>query len=205
MGWQTKTPFAARYDLPGEVIVYPAITYAHKNHSLLIEAIAGLRGEFPDLRLVLLGKPGPGEQHVMAAIAAQQLGAIVRRPGRIPDADRDGMYQVANVLAFPSKYEGFGVPVLEAMVHGCPVVASNTTALPEAVGDAGLLVDPNDLDGWTAALRRVLTDRGLADELRRLGRERARVFAPAATADALASAYRSALRAQPEPRQRVRS
>jgi glycosyltransferase involved in cell wall biosynthesis len=99
------------------------------------------------------------------------------------------MYALADVMAFPSRYEGFGIPVLEAMAAGCPVIASTSTALPEAVGDAGLLVDPDDIDGWTNALRRVLTDRGLSDDLRQRGYRRAAEFTVARSAASLRQAY----------------
>jgi glycosyltransferase involved in cell wall biosynthesis len=178
-----------RFDLPGRFILYPAIRYHHKNHVTLVRAFARLHVDDPTLRLVLLGGAGPADADVSAAVTELRLGAAVLRPGRVPDSDRDGLYRHASVLAFPSRYEGFGVPVLEAFVHGVPVVAARAAALPEAVGDAGLLVDPLDVDGWVDALRSILDDSALADHLRDAGRRRALEFSPAVSATALADAY----------------
>jgi len=96
--------------------------------------------------------------------------------GRVTDSDLIGLYNLADVFVFPSLYEGFGFPPLEAMACGTPVVASNAASLPEVVGDAGLLVDPRDPEVMAEAIHRVLQDRDLAEELRRRGLERAQQF-----------------------------
>jgi glycosyltransferase involved in cell wall biosynthesis len=90
---------------------------------------------------------------------------------------------------FPSRYEGFGIPPLEAMQSGAPVIASNTTSVGEVVGDGGIQVDPEDLAGWSAALHHVLSDEGLAADLRRRGIERARQFSWAKTAAETLAVY----------------
>ena len=95
------------------------------------------------------------------------------------------------MLAFPSHYEGFGLPALEALHAGCPVVASDRGSLPEVVGDAGLLLPPDDLDAWCAALHSVLTDPDLADRLRRAGPQQAGQFSWGRTAEATLALYRS--------------
>ena len=181
-----------RYGLSGRFVLYPAITHPHKNHATLLQAFAGLGPGHDDVRLVLLGGAGLAAADVSAD--SERLGVADRlvRPGRVPDADRDALYRIATVMAFPSLYEGFGAPVLEAMALGCPVVAADATALPEVAGDAAVLVDPHSVEAWQAALERVLDD---GDERRRLaaaGRGRAARYTSAASARALLDAYRLA-------------
>jgi glycosyltransferase involved in cell wall biosynthesis len=175
--------------LTGRFIMYPAITYHHKNHATLLRAMTELRHDHPDLRLVLLGGRGPADHAVEALIDELGLRDVVVRPGRVSDRTRDDLYSQASVLAFPSRYEGFGIPVLEAFAHGVPVVAANATALPEAVGDAGLLVEPLDSAAWASALRTVLADSELVDRVRSAGARRLETFSAASSAAALADAY----------------
>ena len=178
-----------KYGLPERFVVYPAITHPHKDHVTLLRALARLDG----VGEVLLGGRGRADGEVGAAIEHLGLAGRVVRPGRISDADRDGCYRAALALAFPSRYEGFGAPVLEAMALGCPVVAADATALPEVVGDAGLLVAPGNVDAWAEALTNVAADPALRDRLADAGRRRAAVMTAAHSAHALVSAYRSAL------------
>ncbi len=182
-----------RYGLDGPYVVYPAITYPHKNHLVLVRALAQLGGSHPDLQLVLLGGAGPAEVALQAEITHLALGARVVRPGRVSDADRDGLYAAATALAFPSRYEGFGAPVVEAMAAGLPVIAADAAALPEVVGAGGLLVDPDDPAAWAEAIALVLDDDGEADLLRAAGRVRAAGFTAARSAAALTHAYGLAL------------
>ena len=194
-GSANRTPPEAlrtAYDLPGPIVVYPAITYRHKNHTTLLAAMAPLLRTESKMRLVLLGGVGPCEEELHATAAALGITSRIVRPGRIPAADRDGLYAMASVMAFPSRYEGFGIPVLEAMAAGCPVVASNVTALPEAVGDAGILVDPDDITAWTDAVRQVLDDPAVSAGLRNRGYRRAAAFTAETTAAALRLAYTKA-------------
>ena len=178
-----------RYALPERFVVYPAITHPHKDHVTLLRALARVS----DLGAVLLGGAGRAEGDVVAEISRLGLGARVVRPGRIPDADRDGCYAAALALAFPSRYEGFGAPVLEAMALGCPVLAADATALPEVVGGAGVLLPAGDLDAWAAALRRMVDDPAERAALAAAGRRRAAGYTAAHSARALVSAYRSVL------------
>ncbi len=111
----------ARYRLGDlRVLVYPAMTHPHKGHRFLVELLAE-RWTDPDLVLVLLGRPGAADGDVQRAIDERRLADRILRPGRVPDADRDGLIALAEALVFPSEYEGFGAPVLEAMVLGTPV------------------------------------------------------------------------------------
>ncbi len=167
-------------------VVYPAITHPHKNHRFLLELLAGPWND-PDLALVLLGGRGLAEDDVVATIERLGLGPRVVRPGRVPAADRDGLIAAAEALVFPSEYEGFGAPLLEAMVAGTPVVCSDQAAVPEVVGDAGL-VRPIDPDAWKGALDDVAAAR---EDLVTAGRRRAELFTTATSGAALAAAYRA--------------
>jgi len=179
---------ALRLDRPW--FVYPAITYAHKDHATVVRALA----EVPDALLVLTGGAGPEEQRL--AVLAERLGVAdrVRRTGRVPFAVLDRLYRGAVACTFPSRFEAVGLPVLEAMARGCPVLAADATALPDVVGAAGELVAPGDPGAWAAAMRGQLDSLGSADRARSvaLGRERVRAWAPAASAARLVEAWESA-------------
>jgi glycosyltransferase involved in cell wall biosynthesis len=168
-------------------LVYPAITHPHKGHRLLLDLLAGPWAD-PDLVLVLLGGAGAAEPAVAAAITDHALADRVVRPGRVPAADRDGLVSIAEALVFPSEYEGFGAPVLEAMALGTPVITSDRGALPEVAGDAAVVLPPT-VDAWAGALDTVAADR---DALIARGRRQAAHFTVAASGTALASAYRRA-------------
>ena len=174
----------------GRMIVFPAITHPHKNHRFLLELMAKYWTD-PDLRLVLLGGQGSVESEVAADIVRLGLGHRVIRPGRVPDAERDGLIGAADALVFPSEYEGFGAPVVEAMALGTPVVCSDQPALAEVAGDAGLVL-PLDLHAWADALD-VVADR--SQDMCAAGFERAQTFTTERSGAALAVAYDRAYRA----------
>ncbi len=182
----------ARYRIPGPFLLYPAATYPHKNHLVLLDALA-LLADRPEVRLVLTGAPASGEEALRDAIERRGLHDRVVRPGRVPDADRDALLRSADALVFPSRYEGFGAPVVEAMAVGTPVLASGVTALPEVIGPAGLLLDPDDPTAWADAIGRVLDDASLRAGLVAAGNERAATFTAEHSAQALARAYRRLL------------
>ena len=169
--------------------MYPAITYPHKNHCFLIDVFAVVAEQHPEALLVLPGGAGPDEAAVMNRIRERGLSDRVHRLGRIPRVDLDAFYLEAVGLVFPSRYEGFGIPLLEAMVRDCPVIASATTAIPEAVGDAGVLLAPDDSDAWIDAMGRLLDDQEMRAHLIEAGRERARSYNWTNSAETLASAY----------------
>lgn len=190
----------ARYGLDGRrIVLYPAITYPHKNHETLVRAFARLADDRPDAMLVLTGGAGPCEAQVIAAVEALGLVDRVRRTGRIPAADLDVLYRCASVVAVPSSYEGFGLPVLEAMAYGRPVVVSGVGGLPSVVGDAAPLVAPYDAGAWATALAAVLDDPGHAAALAEAGGRRAAAFPWRASAEALAAAYRDTAVGPPAP------
>ncbi len=193
LGADAPSPFELRRDYglgAGRVLVFPAITHPHKGHVFLLEVMAR-HWDDPDLRLVLLGGPGSVDGEVTATIERLGLDRRVVRPGRVPDAHRDGLIALADALVFPSEYEGFGAPVVEAMALGTPVICSDQPALAEVVGDAGIVL-ARDAEAWADALD-VLTRRSA--ELRAAGRLRAASFTAERSGAGLAAAYRTALEA----------
>jgi glycosyltransferase involved in cell wall biosynthesis len=142
--------------------------------------------------LVLTGGPADAEDAVQAEIHRLGLGDRILRTGRIPRRELDALFSEARALTFPSRYEGFGIPVLEAMSRGVPVIASTAAALPEVVGDGGVLIDPDDIDAWGEAMVKMLLDDQHREEIIARGSARAAGFTWNASADALVRAYRTA-------------
>ncbi len=163
-----------------------------KNVPGLVRAFAQIADEHPDLQLVIGGSPGWGIDETRAAIAASGCATRIARPGRIADTALAAFYRHAAVVAYPSFEEGFGLPALEAMACGAPVVTSRGSALAEVVGDAALTATPGDDRELAQALRSAL-DPAVADQLRRTGPERARAFTWTASIDGHLDAYAKAL------------
>jgi glycosyltransferase involved in cell wall biosynthesis len=164
----------------------------YKNVEAVLRALPLIAGRLGrPVELVKVGGGFTSEQR--ALISRLRIGDRVRHVGMVPAAELPGVYRSADVLLMPSLHEGFGLPVLEAMACGTPVVASDAGSLPEVVGEAGLLVHPTDIDGLADASVRVLSDPALRDELRRRGIERAGAFtwdrAAAATLNVYSSVY----------------
>lgn len=185
-------PSAGHPPIGRPYFIYPAITAPHKNHRTLIEAFAGVAASDPDVALVLTGGVGPSEDAIRNTIVRHKLQGRVRRMGRVSAAHLHALFREAVALTYPSIYEGFGLPIAEAMSIGCPVVASNTTALPEVVGEAGLLLDPNDPLAWRETMLRVLRDHVLRTSLITKGRAWIKPLSPSSTAHALIEGYRIA-------------
>jgi glycosyltransferase involved in cell wall biosynthesis len=175
----------ARLAIAGRYLVYPAITHPHKGHVLLIEMLRHL----DDIALVLVGGTGAAEPELQAAIAAARLGDRVIRTGRVDDATRDAIVAGADALVFPSEYEGFGAPLVEAMDLGTPVVCSAAPAVREVVADAAVVVPEASGPAWAAAVTAAL---GRRQQLIDAGRARRQVYTPEASGAALADAYRVA-------------
>lgn len=181
----------------GAFLLYPAITYPHKNHLVLLDAVAALEGPAASATLVLTGGSAATEHDVVRRIAELGLTERVWRTGRVDQDRLEQLYAAATAVVVPSRYEGFGLPALEAMVRGCPVVASSAGSLPEVVGPEDL-VDPDDVTGWTDAVQAVLALSATARTERvRSGRDRAAQFSPERTAAGLIDAYRAAAHPQP--------
>jgi len=165
-----------KYGIEGPYILHVGSVQPRKNLGRLVEAFAQLKDVVDGLMLVLAGRESWGYRSLKRRI--QQLGLEDRviLTGYIPDDDLVLIYNGASVYAFPSLYEGFGFPALEAMACGTPVVCSNVSSLPEIVGDAALTVPPTDVNQLTNALRRLLTEPELHENLRQRGLARANQF-----------------------------
>jgi glycosyltransferase involved in cell wall biosynthesis len=144
----------ARLGLPDRFLFYPAHFWHHKNHLRLIEAFGDVVREVPDLKLVLTGKQHEAYPAVMAAIDAFGLKHQIICPGYVTQQDLQAIYQLATALVMPSLFESVSIPVYEAFQLGTPVAASNILALPEQVGDAGLLFDPKSV----ASIRQAIVE-----------------------------------------------
>jgi glycosyltransferase involved in cell wall biosynthesis len=166
-----------RYQLDHQFVLYVGNIKPHKNLVRLIEAFDEIRtGDFADLKLLIIGDEISRLPSLRRAVHRHKLHKHVRFLGYLPDDQLAVLYRLASVFAFPSLSEGFGLPPLEAMASGTPVVTSNVSSMPEVVGDAAELVDPYDVASIVQGLRRVLTDPVRAAEMRRKGLERAREF-----------------------------
>ena len=164
----------------------------HKNLARLLRAVAALEPAGRPV-LVVPGYPTPHESELRDLARELRIAELVRMPPWLPTADLEGLYRAAACVVFPSLYEGFGLPVLEAMARGVPVACANRSALPEVAGDAALVFDPEDTEAIRSAMERLLTDAGLADRLREAGRERAGQFTWERTAELTIACYRRAL------------
>jgi glycosyltransferase involved in cell wall biosynthesis len=173
-----------------------------KNLPRLVEAFGTMAEEVPDVELVIAGRSAWRGSEVEAAVERAGLAGKVRFVGYVPDRDLPALYAGAAVFCYPSLYEGFGLPPLEAMQCGTPTVTSNVASLPEVVGDAALTVDPESVQEMAAALRRLLTDEGARQEYREKGLARAKRFSWERTArltrdvydEVLATSRKAALR-----------
>jgi glycosyltransferase involved in cell wall biosynthesis len=166
-----------RYQLDHQFVLYVGNIKPHKNLVRLIEAFAELRKSgFEQVKLLIIGDEISRLPALRRSVHRHKLHKHVRFLGYLPDRTLAILYRLAAVFVFPSLYEGFGLPPLEAMASGTPVVTSNVSSLPEVAGDAAVLVDPYDVDSIVEGLRLVLDNPAAAADLRRRGLERAREF-----------------------------
>ncbi|MEA3459784.1 MAG: glycosyltransferase family 1 protein [Chloroflexota bacterium] len=165
-----------RYGLPQRFVLSLGTLQPRKNFPRLIEAYSLLVTHHASLKLVIVGGKGWFYDEIFAKVRELGLEGRVIFPGFIAEEDLPALYSLAELLVFPSLYEGFGLPPLEAMACGVPVVTSNTSSLPEVVGDAGLMVQPTDVEGLAEAMGRALEDRALRGRMIEKGLRRARKF-----------------------------
>jgi glycosyltransferase involved in cell wall biosynthesis len=189
-----RSDAGARFGIPGPYVLCVANYQRKKNLERLVDAFASIAPEFPQLALVLVGSEKPRFRVVVERIRQLGLERRVHTLGHVgDDAGLRALYGGAEVFALPSLHESFGMPVLEAMACGTPVVASNVYSLPEICGDAAELVDPRSSDAIAAALRRVLARPERAEQLRELGPSRAALFTWRRSAERHLEAYEAAV------------
>jgi glycosyltransferase involved in cell wall biosynthesis len=166
-----------RFGIRQPYVLHVGTIEPRKNLERLVRAFAKLRrGNGIRHHLILAGDSGWGAAEVLRTIRAEGMNDCVQRIEGAAETDLQDLYRAADLFVYPSLYEGFGLPPLEAMASGTPVVASNVASLPEVVGDAALLVDPLDVAGLTSAIARGLSDEALREKLRLAGPQRARLF-----------------------------
>ena len=179
---------------PGRIVLSPSALKAHKNLETLIRALPAVRREAPDATLVVPGNL-TARQEALASLAAEHgVGDAVAFPGWVSTADLEGLYCAASCFVFPSRHEGFGLPILDAMQRRVPVACSNASALPEVAGDGALYFDPDRPDELAACLVKLLSEPATARELASRGFEHQRCFTWQRTAEGTLRSYGRALR-----------
>jgi len=196
------TVIRRKYNLPEHFILSVATLEPRKNLAALLDAYAMLqqsaisnqKSEIGNLSLVLVGKKGWLYQGLLQKLSELGLEQRVLLTDYVPDDNLPGLYSAADLLVYPSLYEGFGLPVLEAMACGTPVITSNTSSLPEIAGDTQVTLDPRDVKAIAEAMAWVLTDEPKRRDMRQRGLERARQFTWETTARKTLELYRRVMR-----------
>lgn len=187
---ECRARVAARYGLHQPYILALGLLQPRKNLSRLIDAFAMLAPHYDGLELAMVGRSGWQAERVRERVAAMGLGERVRLVGAAADEDLPHLYGACEMLVYPSLYEGFGLPPLEAMACGAAVIAGQTSSLPEVVGDGGLLVDPRSTGALTEAIRELLDHPDRAEALRQAGLRQAARFSWSACARGHERVYR---------------
>jgi glycosyltransferase involved in cell wall biosynthesis len=178
---------------PGAYVLTVGTLEPRKNLGTLIEAYAAVEASFPETRLLIVGKAGWMYDGVFAQAERLRREGRVAFTGYVSEEELVALYTGARVFVYPSLYEGFGLPVVEAMQCGAPVITTDVSSMPEVAGDAARLVAPRDVGGFARAIGEVLTDDALAGDLARRGRERAASFSWERCAEETLRVYRAAL------------
>lgn len=165
-----------RYGLPKRFILYLGTIEPRKNIIGIIKAFESLKRNYSSLKLVIAGAPGWLYQNIYRAAVESKFTKDIIFTGFVEDEDKPCLYNLADIFVYPSLFEGFGFPPLEAMACGTPTIVSNNSSLPEVVGDAALMVDPYNIDEIATAIEMILSGEKLCDELRLRGAERAKMF-----------------------------
>ncbi len=176
-----------RYDLPPNFLLYVGTTEPRKNLSRLIEAYARIHPR--NVKLVIAGKKGWLYEETFSLVESLGLHEDVIFPGYVDDADLPALYSAAHCFLFPSLYEGFGLPVPEAMACGTPVITSNTSSLLEVAGDAAILINPNNIDDMRDAIQAVMANPSMHADMRKKGLENASRFTWERTANQTLEIY----------------
>jgi glycosyltransferase involved in cell wall biosynthesis len=180
-----------RLSLPGGFLLYPAQTWPHKNHETLLEALARIRQrEGVAIPLVCPGRKNSHFERIERRIRELDLSETTRFPGFVTPLELRGLYELATALVFPSRFEGWGLPVCEAFSAGLPVASSSASSLPDLVGDSGLLFDPDDPRDIASSVLRLWRDPVLRETLTTRGSERSELFSFDHTARLFRAHYR---------------
>ena len=185
---ENRLPIAQQYHLPDQYALYIGSNKPHKNLARLIEAWA--RCQPTPFPLVICGVWLKDHGEIQTEVARLGLVGQVHFIGRIPDEHLPALYSGATFFVFPSEYEGFGLPPLEAMACGTPVITSNVSSLPEVVGSAAILVDPHNIEQLANAMSLLVTQPQLRAELRRKGFAQSQRFSWENSAEATLALYR---------------
>jgi glycosyltransferase involved in cell wall biosynthesis len=178
-----------KYGLPERFVLYIGTIEPRKNLHRLVAAFAAVAAEDAEIGLVIVGKMGWMMDSLSRTV--EQWGLLSRTifTGFIPEEEKPSFFAACEIFVYPSLYEGFGLPVLEAMACGTPTITSNISSLPEVAGDAAVLIDPRNVDELAAAIRALLADQPMRQELRRRGIERSKQFTWENTASRTANIY----------------
>ncbi len=168
--------FAQKANLPHHFFLAVGTLIPRKNYSTLLKAFNILQREYRQIHLVIVGKKGWNHQEIFDLVDALQLQDRVHFLSYVRSAELHQLYNLARALVFPSIYEGFGLPPLEAMQAGCPVIASDNSSIPEVVGNAALMIDPQDPQSIFKAMKKIIADKKLATELKEKGLKQAKNF-----------------------------
>ncbi len=184
-------PSSGSTDFKGEPFMFGVGHHAHKHPEFLIDLLSRLKDDQPTLRVKICGLPA--ERKLELSERAMQRGIEDRCDllGYVESDELSDLYKSASVMIFPSTFEGFGLPLIEAMSQSTPVIALGRTAIPEVVGEAGILMDELDVDDWAKEVRRLLTDQPFRDYLIAKGIERAEYFSWKRCVDNLVTVFRS--------------
>ena len=190
---ETVHQIRERYGLTSEFVLYIGTIEPRKNLVRLVSAFASIAAADPNIKLVIAGMKGWMYDSLFQTVGRLGLETRVIFTGFIPEADKPFLMAAARVFIYPSLYEGFGIPVLEALACGVPTITSNTSSLPEVAGDAALMIDPLQTTEIAEAIKTLLTDHGLREQLRAKSKRQAEQFTWERTAALTLKAYANAL------------
>ena len=185
-----------QYDLPEQYIFYAGALEPRKNVPMLLNAFEQLAQSRPELHLVMTGGTGWGNQETLALMNSLSFKDRILRLGHIDHADLPAIFNLAAAFVYPSLYEGFGLPPLEGLACGTPVITTNISSMPEVVGDAGMLVPPNNETALVRAIQQALDDDSLRQRLQEAGPRQAANFTWKHTAEKTLKVYQQALSTQ---------